>query len=193
MNVLINQRVADCFSVIIEQLSAESDRGSVILAAAWADELVTELLAAFLCDPLNGKEQLLKVGGPIGDLGAKIDLAYRLGLMRVSAHRSLNLLRRLRNDFAHLSAPLTFKTPSVEDRVGEMLRLNEALLSAVWENVRRLPAAKEALGELGESDAAIDALLHSTGTRFVFDLTASMTACGLVFAIADVEKLQVLE
>jgi len=186
-------RMAECFSSLAEELRGESDRGSVVLAAAWIDEQITCLIKSFLCTPLSGQERLLKIGGPVGDFGAKIELAYRLGLIRKETHRSLELFRRLRNDFAHLSSPLTFQTPAVKDRVLEIFKLNEQMLEAIWDTVREVDSASSFLGDVGPGESKIEALWRTLGVRYVFDLSAATTASGLLLAVSQVEQLQVLE
>ncbi|PPT47584.1 hypothetical protein XarbCFBP8147_17570 [Xanthomonas arboricola] len=186
-------RMSKCFSSLVEELRGESDRGSVVLAAAWIDDQLTCLIKSFLCTPLNEQERLLKIGGPVGDFGTKIELAYRLGLIREETYRSLGLFRRLRNDFAHLSSPLTFQTPAVKDRVLDIFRLNEQMLEAIWETAREIDSAKSVLSDVGPGESKITSLWRTLGVRYVFDLSAAMTASGLLLAVSQVEQLQVLE
>lgn len=183
-------KVADCVSSLMKELSRESDRGSVVLAVAWIDEHLTMLIKSFLVAPLGSKDkdELIGVGRPIGDFGVKIQLAYRLGLIRKNTCRSLDLFRRLRNDFAHLSSPLTFETPSVSSRIREIFRLNEQILETVWDSIQPGIDREEV-----KPNEKVDALLKQHGLRFVFELCAATTAGGLLLTLSQVEPLMVLE
>lgn len=183
-----NEKIASCFSSLSMELRRESDRGSVVLAAAWMDEQITSLIKSFLTEPMGSKDELFKVGGAIGDFGVKIQLAYRLGLIRKETFKSLELYRRLRNEFAHLSFPLTFETPSVKDRIREIFRLNEPILESIWD----VTQSDIALGG-NKSSEKVEALLSQHGLRFVFELCAATTASGLLLSVGQVEQLKVLE
>jgi hypothetical protein len=119
------------FRAITTSLKGESDRGSIVLAAAWLDEALIRIIAKFFKPVSDNKENLLRAGQPIGDFGTRILLADRLNLMHPKLIQSLTLCRRLRNDFAHLSSDLSFETPSVKDRVDQLFRLNEDILATM--------------------------------------------------------------
>src|SRR5262249_25604196 len=57
--------------------------------------------------------------GPLGSFGARTKLVYALGLIGATARRDLDLVRRIRNEFAHLSDAHRFSDPSVRDRCRE--------------------------------------------------------------------------
>jgi hypothetical protein len=83
-----------------EVLRRESDRAVAVLAPAYADALLEDLLRAFL---VAGKsaDTLLAVDGALGTFSSRIEVAHALGLIRDATHHDLELLRRIRNDFAH--------------------------------------------------------------------------------------------
>lgn len=83
-----------------EILRRESDRAVAVLGPAYADTLLEDLLRAFL---LEGKssDALLGVEGALGSFSSRINLAHALGLIRDGTHHDLELIRRIRNDFAH--------------------------------------------------------------------------------------------
>ncbi|WP_157896949.1 hypothetical protein [Pseudomonas putida] len=122
-----NLQMANAFKQAAESLANETDRGSVVLAAAWLDESLTSILMAYM-KPTERKDDLLSPGRPLGDFGTKIALADRLRLIHPSLLKSLDMVRRLRNDFAHIASDLTFETSSVKDRVSLIFRENEDLL-----------------------------------------------------------------
>lgn len=86
---------------------------------------MTQMLKKFLLPSKHESEkadELLGVGRPIGDAATKIDLLLRLGLLAPATYKSLHWLRKLRNDFAHLSSNLTFETDHVRDRIVVIIR-----------------------------------------------------------------------
>ena len=96
--------------VLTNELSRESDRAAALLAAGYLDHLLGELLAVNMVVAQSQVEELLyKNGnGPLGTFSARIDLAYCLGLTSDDEYRDLNLVRKIRNDFAHRLTGLIF-------------------------------------------------------------------------------------
>jgi hypothetical protein len=83
-----------------EVLRRESDRAVAVLGPAYADAILEDLLRAFLIEGKSA-DALLAVEGALGTFSSRINLAHALGLIRDSTHHDLELLRRIRNDFAH--------------------------------------------------------------------------------------------
>jgi len=104
-----------------EGLAFESDRGCVLVAAAYLDESLFELFhATFSQDSVCQKKAVdpMFTGlGPLSTFSAKIKLAYALELIDADIFSSLETIRKIRNEFAHTFSELTFDTPSVADRV----------------------------------------------------------------------------
>jgi hypothetical protein len=106
----------------------ESDRASVILAAALLDAALELLLRAFMRPCSTGEDPLFEgANAPIGTFSARIDVAYRLGLLDLDFSRALHLVRRIRNDFAHNIAGCTFADSAVMGRLAELRRLTRLL------------------------------------------------------------------
>lgn len=98
----------------------ETDRGTALMSAAYIDEQLKGLLLSYFIDDINVTKGLLSSSGPIGSFSARIELSYSLGLIANNIKKDLNLLRKIRNDFAHLSTPMTFETDSVKSRCLEL-------------------------------------------------------------------------
>jgi hypothetical protein len=115
------------------EFEKETDRASVILAAIMLEEALTGLLKTRLAPTGSSNDSLFDgATAPIGSFSAKIDLAYRIGLIPASFARELHLVRRVRNDFAHNISNATFDDPS------EMQRIDELLASQGF-NVAKMP------------------------------------------------------
>src|SRR4051794_24711234 len=82
------------------KLDNESDRASAVLCAAFLDHELEILLRRFMRD-IKETNELFKQMQPLSTFSSKIKFAYVLGLIIPDAYHDLNLIRRIRNDFAH--------------------------------------------------------------------------------------------
>jgi len=97
-------------------LNAETDRGCVLMSAAFLDNWLGNLLSSFFVDDERIVGDFLSPNGPLGTFSSRIDLAYLLGLISKKAHRDLHLIRKIRNDFGHKAEPLSFETDYIKSR-----------------------------------------------------------------------------
>lgn len=107
MSDLINQEVeywVKNLKILQEELEkSSSDRSCVIVAAAYIDELLGYLFRFFLTSPSSEKEdkELFSGYGPLSSFSSKIVLSYRLGLISDYEYKALQIIRKIRNSFAH--------------------------------------------------------------------------------------------
>ena len=101
-------------------LHRESDRGCALAAAAYLEERLGCLIAGFVIDCPDVVERLLESNGPASTFSARIDLAYLLGLIGPKGRRDLHLIRRIRNDFAHVATVVSFLESPVRERCTEL-------------------------------------------------------------------------
>jgi len=85
-----------------QELSCESDRAAAILSAAWIDHLLEKRLTLLFCKG-NRKERtkLFEAGGAFATLASKIDAAFCIGWLDPDVHHDLQVIREIRNEFAH--------------------------------------------------------------------------------------------
>lgn len=179
-----NHAMAEGFRAIVTSLQDESDRGTVVLASAWLDEALTRIISKFFKPVSKNGEKLLRTGQPLGDFGAKIVLADRLGLVNKNMIESLTACRKLRNDFAHLSTDLSFSTPEVKDRVEHLFKLNEDMLSVMGQ------VLKDAGMPIGAGDSTQvtgEHMLKKFGHKQVFHYTCGFINSGLAAYEHDVK------
>jgi hypothetical protein len=105
------------------EFGKESDRACVILAASMLEEVLESLLRSRLV-PIAASDDPLFDGAnaPISTFSAKIDLAYRIGMVSLDVARNLHLIRKIRNNFAHNVAGCSFEDGAVRNRVLELCR-----------------------------------------------------------------------
>jgi DNA-binding MltR family transcriptional regulator len=105
------------FKVFAEEFEKESDRAAVILVSAKLDELLHLALTKKLLPCPTAQDDLLRTDGPISSFSSRITLAHRLGLIDDAFAKTLHLIRRIRNDFAHESAGAQLSSGSHADRI----------------------------------------------------------------------------
>jgi len=109
------------YDLFQKEFAKETDRAAVILSAAMLDRVLENLLRTRLV-PIPGSEDSLFNApyAPISTFSAKIDLAYRIGLISANLCRDLHLIRRIRNDFAHDVTNCSFEHAGTRDRILEL-------------------------------------------------------------------------
>jgi hypothetical protein len=163
----------DLFS-IFRQLANESDRGAVIVSAALLDDALLNMLKQRLCPSLEREDELFeRIYAPLGTFAAKIDLAYRVGLINAEFRRILHLMRKLRNDFAHSVHNVDFNEPAVQRRLRELFRLNREIIVAMWEDLSDMPDEKspqirDAMEKV-KTGSPMEDMFAFVGQRKVFD------------------------
>lgn len=104
---------------ILSHISKESHRGMALIAAAELDRLLLELFKAFL-RPGQGQIALLKDSNALlNTFSGKISTAHALNLISDQEFKDLNIIRRVRNDFAHVMN-VSFDHQTVQSRVKEL-------------------------------------------------------------------------
>ncbi len=109
-------------------LIQESDRGSVLMAAAFIEDKLGCLLELYFIENEKVCKQLLNGNGALATFSSKIDLTFLLGLIPKNIFNDLHILRKIRNDFAHTASKISFETPSIKDRTKALSTLSKELL-----------------------------------------------------------------
>lgn len=117
-------------NAVAETLAQESDRGCVIIGASFL-EYQLELLIRAICrnDEESVKQvvdPLFKGYAPFATFSAKIKAAFALRLISSELKNQLDLIRKIRNDFAHGYSPVSFKTPQCQDRLQALIATAKA-------------------------------------------------------------------
>jgi hypothetical protein len=88
------------------------DRASAIVLGSLVEKAIEKLLRTNLRP--QGINELFKHTGLLGDFSAKIQMGYALRLFGGQTRKDLNIIRTLRNQFAHSRRPIEFSTPVVK-------------------------------------------------------------------------------
>jgi len=97
-------------------LREESDRGCALVATAWIDDTLTELVRSRFVDDRAAANELLDGDTPLATFSAKIKLLYCMGVICKEVRHDLDIIRSIRNLFAHDRGRLGFDTPAIKDR-----------------------------------------------------------------------------
>lgn len=101
-----------------EEFQQESPRAAVIISAAFLDSLLRDLIASFMIEDKVVNELIGTDEGsdaPLSNFSARIKTAYCLGLIDKREFDDLNIIRRIRNKFAHKIHGYSFNNKEVID------------------------------------------------------------------------------
>jgi len=103
----------------------ESERAAVILAAARLDVDLERLLKHLLVPHPGGNDPLFDGDRMLGTFSAKISFAHRLGAIDSGFEHAIQILRKIRNDFAHQLDQEHLSSHRQKGRVLELVRWAE--------------------------------------------------------------------
>jgi DNA-binding MltR family transcriptional regulator len=145
----------------------ESDRAFAVLVAAYLDELLGELIAAAMKTDSDEVAKLLYRSGhgPLGSFSARINTAYCLGVVDDNQQRDLNLIRKVRNKFAHEISNISFERDDIASQCREMKgakqggqptsareQFGKTSLRLIVDIMVRIREAEELKAEIGSED-----------------------------------------
>jgi DNA-binding MltR family transcriptional regulator len=109
-------------AVLAEINRGASDRALGIIAGSLVEIHLTKLLKqAFITETKVGskqtaEEEMFRSSGPLGVFSNKINITYLMGLISAELYRDLNIMREIRNRFAHRTEIGSFDHPEISSR-----------------------------------------------------------------------------
>jgi DNA-binding MltR family transcriptional regulator len=94
------------FEEYFDDVQNSHDRSAVVIVVAQIEYQLQRLLTTYL--PNNDVAPFLFENGPLSGLYAKNVLAFGMGLIDKKTFDDLEIIRRIRNAFAHSPAPIKF-------------------------------------------------------------------------------------
>ena len=102
------------YETMSELYEGESDRAAAIFGCSFLEvQLRNRIRSQFITD--NSIEQLFRGYGPLSSLSAKIEIGYALGMLTKDVKQDFNLIRKIRNHFAHHHLDASFDVAPVKD------------------------------------------------------------------------------
>jgi hypothetical protein len=102
------------------EVEKQTDRGAAIVGAAYVDLVVREALTARMRDLPDILTLLFENRGPLQDFGARIQLAFAIGVYGRGAYNDLCIIKDVRNAFAHSAEAMDFDHAEIERRCAEL-------------------------------------------------------------------------
>jgi hypothetical protein len=108
--------IGDLFALENELSYGTSDRAVAVLMGAIVEDALRRFILYHLREDLNSDDRTRLFGpeGALGTFSSKTVLAYALKLIGKTTRDDLDLIRNLRNEFAHSRRPLHFEFTEVE-------------------------------------------------------------------------------
>lgn len=113
---ILQRRKLRDFNTLFQELQNESDRAAAILGAAFLDALLEEYITNFLVDDRKEVQRIFGPEQPLGSFGARITIAFCLGLISREEKADLRIIQKIRNRFAHELPGISFEDRSISDR-----------------------------------------------------------------------------
>ncbi len=162
INLLINQ-----FPLLLKDLEIESDRGVVLVIAAMVENELNEHIGLRLQPKAENQDELLQnsASNPISTFSAKINLAYRIGLLTKSERLIYHQLRKIRNRCAHDIDSQDFNQDHFKDRMKNIIEQSHV----IWDLLSKI--------RISSNDKAyenIEDYVENIGWRPAFEAFFSM-------------------
>jgi hypothetical protein len=156
-------RTLERFLEIFHSLKAESDRGCVLVVGSMVERVLEDYISTCLVPKVGTEDELMGRSGnkPISGFSAKINLAYRIGLIPEQERAIYHQLRELRNACAHNIDRQDFVANHFKDRTRNII----AHSKPAWQALR----ATVAPGLLPiETPATVEEFVERIGWRIAF-------------------------
>lgn len=102
------------YNRVVRMYHKDSDRAAGVLAASYLDDYLKRRLEQTLVDHKECRS-LFKGMNPLSSFKARTEIAFAVGLLSESIHDDLNLIREVRNKFAHHPDEISFETKEIKD------------------------------------------------------------------------------
>jgi mannitol operon repressor len=89
------------WSKMMDALKGESQRGKVLVSAAFLDNQLGIIIESFLLEGRGIKKLLDGPTAPLATFSSRITMAYALGLIDTKEKGTIDAIRKIRNEFAH--------------------------------------------------------------------------------------------
>jgi DNA-binding MltR family transcriptional regulator len=103
-----------------EQFSLHTERGAALMSAASLDAKLVDVLKAHMINS-SLKAMMFREGGPLGSFSTRIRLAYLLGIISKPVYHELEIVREIRNKFAHRLDVFDFSHQEIKEQCDKLI------------------------------------------------------------------------
>lgn len=107
------------FKELLDEFNKESPRGKALICGAMLDDQLVECIRARLVDHPDVAKLTSGFNAPFGTFSSRIVGALALGLISSDEYHDLEIVRGIRNDFAH-RVGIGFDDRSIRDRCANL-------------------------------------------------------------------------
>ncbi len=100
------------WNVMMDSFDVESDRGGAVLAGSFTENYLGLYLEELLVNKRVSKD-LFSSMGPLASFSQRISIAYGFGFITEEHYSDLQIVRRIRNHFAHHPLEASFASKEV--------------------------------------------------------------------------------
>ena len=109
----MDDKDVEYMSAFLKEFQAESDRGAALVGAALLDARLERLLLSHML-PGKASEDLVSGGNAaLGTFSTRIKVCWALGLVTTAERDDLNVIRGIRNEFAHREHGISFSDSKI--------------------------------------------------------------------------------
>lgn len=101
-------------------IGEQDDRAMVLSLATFIEDTLGRLLLAYFRNCKVTKELIEGFSAPLGTLGTRLKAVYAFGLVTEDQYRDLEVLRRVRNQFAHNWDGVSLERNDIQSLVGQL-------------------------------------------------------------------------
>ncbi|MEX2615075.1 MAG: MltR family transcriptional regulator [Alphaproteobacteria bacterium] len=125
---------------VFRKLVSETDTGIAIIASAYIDECLKNLFMLYVRhSSKKSQNSLFEFNGPLGTFSSRIHTASAFDFISEKTYLRLNIIRKIRNDFAHRPFDLSFNKEEIKQRINEIDVNHKSLLT----NIRKIKDAQK--------------------------------------------------
>lgn len=103
------------FSEFLKEFQDETDRGAALVGASLIDTCLERLLCSHLAERKIAEDLVTYGNAPLGTFSARAKICFCLGLITELEFQEVNIIRRIRNEFAHGVHGVSFSTQMIND------------------------------------------------------------------------------
>lgn len=112
------------YNDMVDVFHQESDRGAAVLAGSYVENLLGSYLIHCMEDK-SVKDKIFSSNGPLSSFSQRIEVAQAFGYIDKKTASRLDLIRKIRNHFAHHPFDASFDHSPVKDWANNLYSLLE--------------------------------------------------------------------
>jgi mannitol operon repressor len=107
------------FVPYLEELNRESPRGKVLVSTGYLEQMLEEILRAFMLEVKTVDDLFEGGNAPLGTFSSREKMCHALGLISDNEFHDIDQIRRIRNHFAHRMSASS-SGPTIKDRCNSL-------------------------------------------------------------------------